>query len=657
MPEHYVDAHFSVKVEITEHQKTYAIDVENEPTQGKIQIIKTDKLDGHPIVGVVFDIYQGKTKVGSMTTDDKGIAVSDPLPKGQYTVKEKDNPQGYTGALVSLDCEVKPDGVTKLTAENTPIQFKVKILKTDGLTKKPLAGAVFQITRISGLPSHNGEGNGEVVATLTTNEKGEAMSELLTWGQYEITETEFPAHYVNTPFSTTITGTENNKVYEITAENEPTKGKIQIAKKDKLDGQPIAGVVFEIYQGDKKVGSMTTNDKGIAVSDPLPKGQYTVKEKANPEGYVADLVSLDCEAKSDETSMLSADNIPIQFRVKIIKADSLTKEPLAGAEFTITRVSGLPSHNGAGNGEAVATLTTDANGEAVSDLLTWGVYEVKETKYPDHYVQNPFSVTITGTENNKVYEIKAENEPTKGKIQITKTDKLDGQPIAGVVFDIFQGEKKVGSMTTDEKGTAVSDPLPKGQYTVKEHENPEGYVADLVSLDCEVKSDETTALTADNTPIRFHIKIVKSDSLTKMPLAGAVFTITRVSGLPSHNGAGNGEVVATLTTNEKGEAISDLLTWGKYEVTETTVPEHYVDNGFTITVTGTENNKIYTVACENEPTKGWIRLVKTDSLDDQPIAGEQFDIYQAGEIVSTMTTDADSTPTRWGLRWDAVLRH
>ena len=641
VPEHYVDAHFSVEVAITEHQKTYTVDVENEPTQGKIQITKTDKLDGKPISGVVFDIFQGSTKVSSMTTNEQGIAVSGSLPKGQYTVKEKGNPEGYTGALVSLDCEVQPDGITKLTAENTPIQFRVKIIKKDGLTKQPLAGAVFTITRVSGLPSHNGEGNGAVVATLTTNANGEAASGLLTWGKYEITETVFPAHYVKTPFSITITGTENNRVYELTAENEPTKGKIQITKTDKLDGQPIAGVVFDIYQGETKVGSMTTNEQGVAVSDPLPKGQYTVKEKANPEGYVTDLISIDCEVTSDNTTKLTADNTPIQFRVKIIKKDGLTKEPLPGAEFTITRISGLPSHNGAGNGEVVATLTTGAKGEAVSDLLTWGVYEVKETNYPAHYVQNPFSVNVTGTENNKVYEIMAENEPTKGKIQITKTDKLDGQPIAGVVFDIYQGETKVGSMTTDEKGVAVSDPLPKGQYTVKERANPEGYVADLVSLECEVKSDETTKLTADNTPIRFHMKIVKTDSLTKMPLAGAVFTITRISGLPSHNGAGNGEVVATLTTNEKGEAISDLLTWGQYEVTETTVPEHYVDNGFTITVAGTENNKIYAIACENEPTKGWIRLVKTDSLDGHPIAGVQFDIYQAGEIVGTMTTDAD----------------
>ena len=654
VPEHYVDAHFSTEVEITEHQKTYTVDVENEPTQGKIQITKTDKLDGKPISGVVFDIIQGSMKVSSMTTNEQGIAVSDPLPKGQYTVKEKDNPEGYTGALVSMDCMVKPDETTKLTAENMPIQFRVKIIKTDSLTKQPLAGAVFQITRISGLPSHNGEGNGAVVATLTTNNKGEATSELLTWGKYEITETVFPAHYVKTPFSITITGTENNRVYELTAENEPTKGKIQITKTDKLDGQPIAGVVFDIYQGQTKVGSMTTDDRGVAVSDPLPKGQYTVKERANPEGYVADLVSLDAEVKSDETTKLTADNTPIRFHIKIVKTDGLTKMPLAGAVFTITRISGLPSHNGAGNGEVVATLTTNEKGEAISDLLTWGVYEVTETTVPEHYVDNGFTITVTGTENNKIYTIACENEPTKGWIRLVKTDSLDDHPIAGVQFDIYQAGEIVSTMTTDADGAAVSEPLHKGEYIVREHENPTGYTAELVSLDCEVYSDQTTNLTASNTPIQFRVKIEKTDQLTKEPLAGAEFTITRKSGLPSHEGENDGEVVAMLVTDGNGEAVSDLLTWGVYEVKESKVPVHFVDNHFSTTITGSEDNKTYTIACENEPTKGYIKIVKTDKLDRTPIEDVQFDIYEndayGSGLAATMTTDKNGVAVSPALR-------
>ena len=661
VPEHYVDAHFSVEVEITEHQKTYAIDVENEPTQGKIQITKTDKLDGQPIAGVVFDIYQGETKVGSMTTDDRGVAVSDPLPKGQYTVKERANPEGYVADLVSLNAEVKSDETTKLTADNTPIRFHIKIVKTDGLTKMPLAGAVFTITRISGLPSHNGAGNGEVVAVLTTNEKGEAISDLLTWGKYEVTETTVPEHYMDNGFTITVTGTENNKIYAIACENEPTKGWIRIVKTDSLDDHPIAGVQFDIYQGGEVVSTMTTNADGVAVSEPLHKGKYTVREHENPTGYTAELISLDCEVYSDQTTNLTASNTPIQFRVKIEKTDQLTKEPLAGAEFTITRKSGLPSHEEEIDGEVVAVLVTDSNGEAVSDLLTWGVYEVKESKVPVHFVDNHFSATITGNEDNKTYTITCENEPTKGYIKIVKTDKLDRTPIEGVQFDIYYndqyGEGLAATMTTDKNGVAVSPALRKGTYIVKEHADPTGYVTDLVLLDCVVKSDETTNLSCTNTPIQGKIRIIKTDELTGETLAGAEFTITRVSGLPSHKGSNDGEVVAVIVTDADGIAVSPLLTWGVYRVEETGVPLRYVDNHFSTEVTiDTEDMLTYDVPCENEPTKGWIRLTKTDRKNGNPISGVQFDIYYNDQydegLATTMVTDengvAMSEPIRKG---------
>ncbi len=39
---------------------------------------------------------------------------------------------------------------------NMPIQGMIRIIKTDSETGKRLPGAVFTVTRISGLPSHNG---------------------------------------------------------------------------------------------------------------------------------------------------------------------------------------------------------------------------------------------------------------------------------------------------------------------------------------------------------------------------------------------------------------------------------------------------------------------------------------------------------------------
>ena len=142
-----------------------------------------------------------------------------------------------------------------------------------------------------------------------------------------------------------------------------------------------------------------------------------------------------------------------------------------------------------------------------------------------------FQPKSAARKTERPYLIEAENEPTKGFIQIVKTDALDGRPIEGVQFDIVDaGGNVVGIMTTDANGAATSPALFKGQYTVREkHENPTGYVAELAQQDAAVNPDETTYLGASNQPIQGRIRIVKRDQLTKELLAGA--------GLPSRGSA------------------------------------------------------------------------------------------------------------------------
>ena len=137
-------------------------------------------------------------------------------------------------------------------------------------------------------------------------------------------------------------------------------------------------------------------------------------------------------------------------------------------------------------------MTTDEDGVAVSPLLTWGTYTVIETKIPAHYENQPFEAVVTISEHEQTYTVEAENVPTKGYIRVVKTNSLDQKPIAGVIFDISQNSQVIGSIVTDEDGVAVSDPLPKGIYTVSERDTPIGYVYEIVNLKAEVRSDETT---------------------------------------------------------------------------------------------------------------------------------------------------------------------
>ncbi len=145
----------------------------------------------------------------------------------------------------------------------------------------------------------------------------------------------------------------------------------------------------------------------------------------------------------------------------------------------------------------------------------------------------------------------------------------------------------------------------------------------------QVASQVTAEVTATNTPSQSRIKIVKTDSLTKTPLPGAVFSITDE----------NGQTIATLSTGTDGTATSDWLPYGVYHVSEVSAPEHYINDGFHATVEAYEDGRTYTFEVENTPTLGMIWVSKWDALDDRPIGGVTFDVYQGTQLICSMTTN------------------
>lgn len=183
-----------------------------------------------------------------------------------------------------------------------------------------------------------------------------------------------------------------------------------------------------------------------------------------------------------------------------------------------------------------------------------------------------------------------ENQPAPGRIKILKQDELDKHVIAGVQFDIFTvgADGKPGDlvtkMTTGKDGIAESPDLFPADYFVQEHANPTGYTDQLWSEKITVGMDETITRTVNNMPVQGKIRIVKTDSETGKGLPGAVFTVTRISGLPSHNGENDSEIVAVITSGADGTAETPLLTWGEYQIVETRVPDDYLDDGYSVTV-------------------------------------------------------------------------
>ena len=386
------------------------------------------------------------------------------------------------------------------------------------------------------------------------------------------------------------------KFKAVRIEFEQPYGAIVVAKTSASSGASLPGAIFELLNSAGAVlQSQTTGTDGSATFSNVQAGTYTVREKNAPQGYQVSVQgSQTVTVAAGATSRISFANAPIQGRIRIIKTDSLTHEPLAGVQFIITRLSAPPSANGAGVGETIL-LTTNEQGAAETGWLDYGRYRIEETAVPTHYVDAPFRTEIDCFEGGKTYEIAAMNEPTKGWLHLTKTDRKNGNPVAGVTFDIYEndayGNALVGSMTTDENGVAVSEPLRKGRYLVREHGETAGYVFEEITLDATVKSDETTDLSATNQPVMTRIRIQKRDkdeyAQTDAPsvrgdgeLTGATFRVLAGADILDRQGnviwlRGATVIDAIQTSGEDAAATTDELWPGLYEIVEIAPPVGY----------------------------------------------------------------------------------
>ena len=388
-------------------------------------------------------------------------------------------------------------------------------------------------------------------------------------------------------------------------------GSLVVTKTDAANGTALAGATFELTNASSTVvATQTTCADGTARFDNLPAGGYTVREVGAPTGYkIAVNPSQAVTVAAGATSDVRFENDRVNGKIRIVKRDALTKEALAGAVFTVTRLSA--AEGGGAVGEAVATLTTGADGTAETGWLQWGRYRVAETGVPEHYADGGFVTEIDCTEDGKTYAVEAENEPTKGWIRLVKTDRLNGNPIEGVAFDIYEndeyGNAPVADMTTGKDGAAVSPPLRKGRYIVRERGATAGYVLEEIALDATVRSDETTQLRATNQPVMVKLKLYKRDGdeyggddpnsrrRDELPqpanidapstrgdgeLTGAVFRVLAGAEIRDRQGnvlfkKGDTVVDALTTAGDDASAATGELWPGLYEIVEVSPPVGY----------------------------------------------------------------------------------
>ena len=276
--------------------------------------------------------------------------------------------------------------------------------------------------------------------------------------------------------------------------------KVTITKIDADTEEPLAGAIFVVKDSNGTTVATWTSTTSSHVIKNLPNGTYTLQETKAPSGYV--LNDKVVEFTISDTNR----NISIRFRNKelernatIIKIDSVTKEPVAGATLVVKD----------SEGNVVEEFVTTIEPHKLTDLED-GTYTVEETKAPSGYEKTDEIYEFTVDKVHRDVTVTIENTPIEKLVNILKVDAATGNPLAGATLVVKDSEGNVIEefVTTEEPHTITG--LKDGEYTVEETKAPEGYK----------KSDEIYKFTiSDETPTA--LVIFENNEIVEVPFTGS----------------------------------------------------------------------------------------------------------------------------------------
>lgn len=585
---------------------------------GKLQVIKLDAENSQPLKNVIFQLLKPDgVQVASATTDSNGIATFSNLYQGSYKLKEISTTDNYILNSQIFDVNVEYNKTTTKTVTNYHKKGSLKINKTDSETSAPIEGVTFQLL----------DSSGTVVASGTTNSKGELTFNNLRVGSYKLKETSTHTNYVlnSAVFDVNI---EYNKATTKNITNDFKKGNIKINKTDSETSEPIENVTFQLSKKDGTViGTATTNSSGIANFNNIRIGDYVLKEISTHKNYILNTATFDVSVEYNKTTTKNITNEIKRGHLKINKTDDATSQPIQGVTFELID----------SKGKVVKTGTTDANGELIFNDLRIGIYTLKETAAHKNYILNTtiFDVEI---ENDKTTIKNIENEHKKGHIQINKIDAETKQGISGVTFGLYKTDgTQVDTATTNADGIANFKNIRIGNYILKELSTNENYILNTDEFEVKVEYNVTTKTTIENEHKRGDLTIYKVDKdNNRITLGNVIFDLYSEEFK---------KVVGTYTTNVNGEIIINNLRIGKYKLIEKTTNKWY-DLGEDTEIQISWNEMTNSVI-ENELKKGQIRVIKIDKDNNEvKIPGVVFQVLdENNKILETIVTNEEGVAT------------
>ena len=662
------------------------------------------------LAGAVYGIYKGEELIDTYTTDKNGQFTTKYYVCGNdWTVREISPSEGYLLDRTIHKVGAEPELYTvefNSTANDVTeqvIKGNIAIIKhTDnGETQieTPETGATFEVFRkAAGSFDAAKETERDI---LTCDENGFAQTKDMPYGIYTVRQTSgWEGRELMKPFDVFIS--KDGQTYRYLINNANFESYIKVVKKDAETGNtiPYAGTGFQIYDPNGNLVTMTftypevttidtfytTADGELITPQTLEYGKgYSLVEVQAPYGYVlnSEPVYFDVMQENSEidggitvievvrSNMAQKGTITVSKSGEVFssvnKAGGLYQpvyavRGLEGAVYEITAAEDIYTLDGtlrASKGEVVDTVTTGADGTAVSKELYLGKYEVKEITAPFGMVLNEETHAVElvyAGQNVAVTETATSfyNERQRVEIDLIKylmTDEAYGIGKNGEIFDVTFGlyaEKELTAadgtvipadglieiISLDGNGSGkVKTDLPIGSYYVKELATNSAYILNgqkyPVIFEYAGQETATVHITAnggeaiENDIVYGSVSGKKSDE-DGNALGGAVIGIfkTGTEKFTTEN------AIQTTVTAADGSFSFEKVPYGTWVIREIESPTGFVLSEEEITVTIGAVDEVVEIELVNYFIKGNIELTKVDKdYPDNKLTGAEFEVY------------------------------
>ena len=547
--------------------------------EADIKILKTDAETGKEVLvrDTEFEIYDSNgekvsltdkfiglipVKVDTFKTNEYGIIhLPQPLPVGDYTIREVQAPEGYYNRSIvdGYAYELKIDPAMIYNEADDIVKTEDVIIKINKFENHETLG-VLQLQK-----------TGDVIVGYN-DETGFILENLnIPGASFEVKATED----INAPDKQTAWYKKGDVVANINIGGESTYNLPDAAKYD----------------------FMSVSESDNVVSLTLPLGKYTVTETSPPHGYVLKDESKTVEFKwttQEEKTVLQKleiNNERVKSDIQLHKSDTDDESiSVKGAKYGLFAAENIASADGellVSSDQKLAEGITDDDGIIIFDLpLPEGKYYIKEMEAPQGYLINPDKLSVDFSISDihlATARMSIETSDRKAGIFVKKIDAKD-RIIEGTKLAITdEGGNVLKEWISSADGdTITSLPFDTKLY-LKEVTPASGYVsAEPIEFmvvqtedDCKLVSPQDTSkpkqlvMTDDYTKLQ----ISKKDIATSEELEGATLSVKNASGktLYTWKSGSDGK-------DENGKIKPHLIEYlpiGKYTLVEQQAPEGY----------------------------------------------------------------------------------